>query len=225
MHPWEIIHSKKSWGKYPNEELVRFIARKFFYLPFEKRKEISIMEIGTGQGANVWFLLREGFDVYGIDISKSAIEKMKKFLEENNLLPEDFHKRFIVEDMRSFSFEKRFDVVIDVASILHVSYTDHHIVYKNIYNSLEKDGYFWTLHLLKNSWGYGLGKKIDKDTFYGISEGPLKDQGTAYFADICDLVNLLEKTGFKIENKEIITRTYENGSKQWSLALIVAKKE
>jgi len=79
---WEQIHSKRAWGKYPNEELVRFIGRNFFKIPREERKSIKILEVGCGQGANLWFLAKEGFDVYGIDISPSAIRKTEKYLNE-----------------------------------------------------------------------------------------------------------------------------------------------
>jgi len=34
---WENIHSQRGWGKYPNEQLVRFIGRNF--LNFQKIKE------------------------------------------------------------------------------------------------------------------------------------------------------------------------------------------
>ncbi len=224
MSIWEEIHSSREWGKYPNEELVRFIGRTFSHVPKDERGNVKVLEIGFGQGANVWFLIREGFDVYGIDISKSAREKMKSYLEENKLLPDNFESRFRIEDMKIFKFEERFGVIIDCASVLCVSYKEHFDVFKNIFDHLSNGGYFWSFHILKSSWGYGAGSLIDRDTFDNVSEGPLANQGIIYFADLCDLTKMLEDVGFKIENKELLIRTYENVSRQLTFAIITAKK-
>lgn len=225
MSTWEKIHSSRMWGKYPNEELVRFIGKNLFSIPMDKRKDIRILEVGVGQGANIWFLLNEGFDVYGFDISKSAIEKLKNFLKEKNLLPEDHEKRFLVVDMREeFPFKLDFDIIIDSATTLCSTYTEHFKIYENLYKALKNGGIFWLFHILKGSWGYGTGNLIDKDTFDNTSEGPLKDQGVIYYADICDLINILQTASFQIVSKEILTRTYENTSKLLSWAIIQAQK-
>jgi len=36
INVWEKIHSQREWGKYPNEELVRFIGKNFFNLSKKK---------------------------------------------------------------------------------------------------------------------------------------------------------------------------------------------
>jgi hypothetical protein len=46
---WDNIFSKKKWGKYPPEELVRFVGRNYFSVP--DRSSISFLEIGCGGGA------------------------------------------------------------------------------------------------------------------------------------------------------------------------------
>ena len=98
MNVWEKILQEREWGKYPNEEFVRFIGRYFFNLGKDERKKIKICELGVGQGANVWFLLRENFDVYGIDISSTALKKLKRRLEmDYNITSLDnFENRFKV---------------------------------------------------------------------------------------------------------------------------------
>lgn len=52
---WEDIFLKHSWGKYPAEDLIRFIARNFYSVP--SRSEINILEVGCGP--------RSQFMVYG----------------------------------------------------------------------------------------------------------------------------------------------------------------
>ena len=65
---WDKIFSTQEWGKYPGEELIRFIARNFYAAP--NRKDIRILEVGCGTGANLWFLAKEGFNAFGIDGSQ-----------------------------------------------------------------------------------------------------------------------------------------------------------
>ena len=52
---WDKIFKDNEWGKYPCEELIRFISRKFHG---KNRKIIKILEVGCGAGANIWFYQR-----------------------------------------------------------------------------------------------------------------------------------------------------------------------
>ena len=72
--------------KYPNEELCRFIGRKFNNLNKSQKRKIKILEVGCGPGGNLWMLSHEGFDAYGLDISAISI-KLKKNLLRKNLKP------------------------------------------------------------------------------------------------------------------------------------------
>jgi 2-polyprenyl-3-methyl-5-hydroxy-6-metoxy-1,4-benzoquinol methylase len=69
---WDDIFRKHEWGKYPSENLVRYVGRNFYTV--KDRSAITILEVGCGTGANLWYLAREGFSVYGIDGSNVAIE-------------------------------------------------------------------------------------------------------------------------------------------------------
>jgi len=224
---WEEIHLTREWGRYPNEELVRFIGKNFFQIPKNLRKNIKILELGTGQGANVWFLMRENFDVYGIDISSSALKKMEKRLKEEGfyLSANEFKKKFKVGDIRKIPFDNSFfDVVLDIATVYCVKFSEHEKVYQEIYRVLKKGGFFFSFHLLKNSWGFDESNLIDKDTVKNVKEGPLSGLGIQHFADYDDLITLLKDNGFQIIESEMLTRTYQNRTKKINWAIIVAKK-
>jgi SAM-dependent methyltransferase len=68
---WDAIHRTRTWGKYPNEHLVRWVARKYFNVP--QRYETKFLDLGCGAGANTWFLRCEGFWVAPVDGSVSAL--------------------------------------------------------------------------------------------------------------------------------------------------------
>jgi hypothetical protein len=54
---WENIFSSIPWGKYPPEELIRFVARNFYAAL--QRNRIKLLEMGCGPGANLWYMARE----------------------------------------------------------------------------------------------------------------------------------------------------------------------
>ena len=43
---WDKIFSTVEWGKYPGEELIRFIARNFYAAP--NRKDIEYLRLDVG---------------------------------------------------------------------------------------------------------------------------------------------------------------------------------
>ena len=73
LNLWDSIFAARAWGRYPPEELVRFVARNFARR--QPRSEVKILEIGCGPGANLWFLANEDYSVAGIDGSPTAIEQ------------------------------------------------------------------------------------------------------------------------------------------------------
>lgn len=90
---WDEIFSSQSWGKYPGESLIRFIAKNYYS---RVRSEIKILEIGCGTGANLWYFAKEGFRTYGIDGSKKAISIANQRLNDEKL-----HAELIVGDILS----------------------------------------------------------------------------------------------------------------------------
>jgi SAM-dependent methyltransferase len=222
---WEKIHSSRAWGRYPNEELVRFIGRNFFKLEKKERKNLKILELGIGQGANAWFLIREDFDVYGIDISGSAIKKFKVRLKEENLLMDDFDERFKTANIKEVPYNSEsFDVIIDIATVWCVSYSDHNLVYNEVKRMLKNGGLFFSWHILKDSWGDDGKNYIDRDTKENPDEGPLTNTGINYFAKYDDLIELLEKYNLNVIEKEFLERTYQNMEKSLKYSITVSKK-
>jgi ubiquinone/menaquinone biosynthesis C-methylase UbiE len=221
-HVWEQIHSQRDWGKYPNEELIRFIARSFFKIPKIDRKKIKVLELGCGQGANLWFLGREGFDVYGIDISQSAIEKAKQTLKDWNIESVKLDVQDIVDIHYPDNF---FDVIIDCSAVCNVSFTDHKKIYKSVHRILKKDGIFWTLHYSDDSWGFGSGNLIDYKTFDNLSTGVLQNLGVKCLLSDLDLKKLLTNTDFRVSNIEKYSRTYDNSQHSLCANIVEATKQ
>jgi len=83
---WEKIYgSGQMINKYPYTMVVSLCMNYFSNLNMEERKKIKILDLGCGTGNNTSFFAKEGFDVTGIDASKSAIEYASKRFEKDNL--------------------------------------------------------------------------------------------------------------------------------------------
>jgi len=110
---WDNVFLKKEWGKYPPEELIRFIARNFYEV--KNRKKVRILDMGCGTGAATWYLAREGFSIFGIDGSKTAIKIVKERFEKEKLRGE-----FIVGDLAKLPYPNDyFNCVVDIAAMQH----------------------------------------------------------------------------------------------------------
>ena len=110
---WEKIHKERMWGLYPETTIVKYI-RKYFPDP-KKNKRLQVLDLGCGAGANTWFLAEQGFDVYGIDISPTAIKHAKDTLKKRGV-----KATLDVAPMEKIPFVgQSFDIVIDCHSLQH----------------------------------------------------------------------------------------------------------
>ena len=138
---WEKIYQSKEWGKYPPEELVRFIARNYYKA--ENRKAVKVLDVGCGTGAGTWFVAREGFDAYGVDGSETAIAIAKRRFEEERL-----EGHFSVGDIVELDFpDENFDAVIDIASIQHNSSENIQNILNEVHRVLKPGGKFFGMML------------------------------------------------------------------------------
>ena len=151
---WEKVFKEKEWGKYPAESVIRFVARNFYSVP--KRSEIKILDAGCGAGANLWFMAREGFKVYGVDGSKTAIERANNRLKKE--LGDQFEKLVgggvFVGDMQQLPFENDFfDAVIDARAISCNDYESSKKIYRELARVCKSKGKLYTTMYASGTWG------------------------------------------------------------------------
>ena len=169
---WEKIHASQEWGKYPSENVIRFIARNYYS---KDRLKTRILDFGCGAGSNTWYLAKEGFDVYAFDGSVSAVEKTKKRLKEEKL---NGGENIIVCDALELPYEEEyFDCVIDNAVVYANTYANINLMYSNIYRILKTDGKLFSVVFATETTGYKTGKEIEKNTYSDIQEGALAGRG------------------------------------------------
>jgi SAM-dependent methyltransferase len=222
---WESIHASRNWGRWPDALAVQFMGKNFFHLSREQRSQVSVLDLGYGQGANTWFVIREGFEVFGIDLSCSAQGKLKSRLIDEGLLPEEFDQKFKVGSMVELPFEDAsFDAAIDFESMSCLDINGHEKAYHELWRVLKPGGLVYIHHILKDSWGFDPRVCSSDGTMENVSEGPFQNLGNIYFANYCDLVTMLESVGFLIVEQEKITKTYLNMEKEIQYANLTVKR-
>lgn len=135
---WEKIYSDGTQlNRYPYDSVVTFIYRNY---PRDiKRKNIKILEVGCGAGNNLWFAAKEGFDITGVDISKSAIDYAKKRFKD-----EDLVGNFIIGNFKELPFvNETFNIIIDRAALSCISFSECKLAIDEINRVLKVDGKFF----------------------------------------------------------------------------------
>jgi SAM-dependent methyltransferase len=187
---------------------VRDLVDIDYFLNEITRTKGKILEVGVGTGRLFMNALDNGADVYGLDISKSMLDVLRKKMKA------DQHYRISQQNMLDFSFDFKFDLIIaPFRVIMHISEKDDQLrAINNVYRHLKRGGRFifdtfipdlnQLLHGLKNSVDfegeYEPGKKVRRI----VSTTP-------------DLVNQLINVKFDLEWDENNKKNYE----EWKLAM------
>ncbi|EPW1224767.1 class I SAM-dependent methyltransferase [Campylobacter upsaliensis] len=188
---WEEIFSKKEWGKYPSESVIRFIARNFYNV--KDRNTIKILELGLGTGANLWFCAREGFKVSGIEWSKTGVERFKARLKEEKLSTqiEQIEIGDYLEKLDNFKDES-FDAVIDVASLCCNDREKTRQIFLKAFKKLKVGGKFFSTALGRGALG-----SLGEGDFFEPKEGIYTNVGKLRFDDELSLKELYAHENLK----------------------------
>jgi ubiquinone/menaquinone biosynthesis C-methylase UbiE len=213
---WEEVFTSQEWGKYPGESLIQFVARNFYKLD---RKKIKLLEVGCGTGANIWYMSRENFDVYGIDGSKSAIEIATKRIADERLTA-----TLKVGDIVNLPYqENHFDAVIDNECLYANDTANSNLILSEIYRVLKPGAMFYSRTFSNDMYvGENLRSKV-RFEFKDISDGPLAGKG---FVRLIDRVGINELYGkyFQIKSIDKLEYTRNNGSTTISEWVIISQK-
>jgi ubiquinone/menaquinone biosynthesis C-methylase UbiE len=213
---WENIHSKEQLGRYPSEHLIRVMAHHFYGVP--NRKDIKILEVGSGQGAQIWYLSREGFSTYGVEGSKTAIESCQKRLKAENLKA-DIQKGDIINLDYPENF---FDCVIDMECLTTNSFQNTQHIIKEIHRVLKKDGIFFSQTFSTNTYIGDDFQEIEKNTYKNIGNGNLARKRLIRFTGEDQIKELY--SGFSKMDYEVAAVTQQNLNEKYEEFLVLCTK-
>ncbi len=215
---WEKIFQENEWGKYPSTPIIRFIARNFYKVP--DRKEVKVLEIGSGTGANLWFCAREGFSVIGLEGSETAIDRMKNRFEDEKLTS------FLLDTKCGDYFETldeiedgSIDAIIDSESLYCNPFDRSRQIIEKSFKKLKVGGIMMSLTFAEGTWGLK-GKECDYHAFLP-NEGPMGGKGFSRFTSKDDIEKLYHLENNIIERIERQEYFYSETEviKEWIIEL------
>ncbi|HKA42735.1 MAG TPA: class I SAM-dependent methyltransferase [Burkholderiales bacterium] len=214
---WERVYREREWGRYPQEEVVRFVARNFYRVP--DRAAVKMLEIGCGPGSGAsWFVAREGYDLTGIDASPTAIDKARERFSGEGLPGE-----FVVGPVDDLPFPTdSFDAVIDVVCLACNPERETRTILGEVHRVLKPGGLHFSLTPRSGCWGDEEGERIDRTTLREVRSGPFAGLGTTRFATRESLVALYG--AFRDLAVEHTVRSAENGTREITHWLVTCRK-
>lgn len=119
-HSFEKAY-KKDIGYFslkPDKEIFKILKYK---------KTGFVIDLGVGEGRNALFLAKKGFNVTGVDISKTGVTH---FLESAKKIGIEI--KAIIKDITKFKFNRNYDIIISSSTLHFLKKVEINEIIKNI---------------------------------------------------------------------------------------------
>lgn len=189
----EVYSQGRHLNRYPFDVVVSFLFRHY---PREKpRSQTRILEVGCGAGNNLWFAAREGFSVFGLDASPSAIGYARDRFAAEGLVA-----GLCVGDFTALPYpDNFFDLVIDRASITCCGLTDARRSMAEVRRVLAPGGVFLHNAYSEAHFSRTQGRPGPDGVVLDIAHGTLAGLRRIRFASQAEVRGLFDR-GWTVEN-------------------------
>jgi len=151
-------------SSYPEKLLIELVEKGFI-------KKGDVLDMCSGDGTNSIYLASKGFNVFGIDISSTAVDIANKRCRENG-----FSCNYLVGNVLNPNIAKKFDLVFDRGCFHHVSNKNKSRYAKILYNLLKDNGkVFLVCFSDKNKFFKSISKKEIKKYFVDFKINFIKE--------------------------------------------------
>ena len=217
---WETMHGSNGWGKYPAEHLIQTVMRALRSRNIRHKTEV--LEIGCGGGANLTFLVNEGFNVTAVDGSVSAVKNAKKLITP--LLKSGQRCDIDVLYFEELDYaEGQFDLIIDYLALYANKTSVIYPTIDHIYQYLKPGGYFYSRVWGDKTHGAASGQILEQGTSENPEAGPCENMGVSHFFNEKELLELYHRWSdlklWRLTSYE--TKKQENFIEEW---VVWAKK-
>ncbi|MFH0949397.1 MAG: class I SAM-dependent methyltransferase [Candidatus Aenigmatarchaeota archaeon] len=172
----------------------------------KKRNAKKVLDLCFGTGRHTVFLAENGFDVYGIDISKTGKAITERKIKEKNL--KNIHLK--IADMHDIPFDNNFfDAIIAVHALPHNTLVGLKQTISEMERTLKPNGILIATLISTKDPRYDTEKEIEPNTFTGI-EDPDESDVPHHFSDKKEvkelfakfnLIDVKEKAGYSERRK------------------------
>lgn len=147
---WDNEHRSRAWGSWPNEHLVRFVAR--YYGATKVRPEVQFLEVGCGAGANAVFLMKEGYSICALDFSDAAVSRTTQRLLLEPTRSKQTIGAAVCSATKLPARDAWVDCVVDVACLQCLDDSDVKIAVREIVRTLKPGGRLFSYHASAAGW-------------------------------------------------------------------------
>lgn len=191
---WNDVYGKRFmtlWS--PPEGVVQFVGRFLRKrLTVDKYDELfsakRILDLGCGNGAVAAFLARQGYEVYGIDLSEPAIQLGRELLKH-----EEMQAELVQGTATELPYQDNFfDCVVSYAVLDHMMPDDGRQAIRESWRVLKNGGLLFLTLADTRSKKFGSGKEMAHNTY--LLEGDWYEAGAVqHYFDREDINELLGK--------------------------------
>ena len=164
LSSWEEDYRsvKSLWGLEPDHVLAKYSR----LIP-----RGNVLDLGIGEGRNALFFAKMGYEVEGVDISSTAIERCAERAKNANL-----RIKLDVKDLRETDIpEGRYSLIIAAWVLNFFKRIEIEEIVKDVKNGLKGGGFFYTGVLSVEDPGYESAKKdlplLEENTFFSEKRG------------------------------------------------------
>ena len=173
MQAWDQLWRSKEgqalWPE-PNPFVVSLLQE------FKKDGKDKVLDIGFGMGRHAILFAKEGFDVYGIDTSPTALEQTVERSQKEKVAP-----KLRIGEMSDLPFDGSFFDLILAWNVMYHGTVDYiRKAVSEIERCLKPSGYLLCTLISTRHKKYGLGGEIERNTFV-IAEDREKCDAHHYF--------------------------------------------
>ncbi|MCQ2242339.1 methyltransferase domain-containing protein [Treponema sp.] len=178
----------------------------YYAVNWKKEGCESVLDLGCGLGRHSILFAKSGYKVTACDISKDAVDHLKKWKKEENL-----NIRSVLADMKSLPFaDNAFDCIFSYHVISHTDTEGFAGIMNEIRRVLRPNGKIFFTLCSKDAWSFTEGNfpKIDENSI-------LKTEGAEvnvphFYVNRDDILRLLPD--FKIRTIRHIDDCYHDGA-------------
>lgn len=183
---------------WPCEELVRCVARR-------TTAEDTVLEVGCGNGANLWFLAEQARAVIGVDLAGEPLTMATRTMQLRGQ-----RAALVQADATSLPLvNASVDGVVDVMASQHIPWTTHVSLYREYRRALNADGWLFLYHLEAGTTTTG-SRALGAWTHERLPLFPTA--GPTCLPPSWALREAVEQAGFAVRDARHLMRQYPDGS-------------